>query len=75
MKRTLTHNLIHDQWDNRWKCECGYTLGDGHAALYAPCPLSAAPITYPEVRTTKKKGKPNDSKRRSSKGSNRKTVR
>jgi hypothetical protein len=37
--RVLSHQLtLHS---GRWKCACGYTLGDGHEALYAPCPKPA----------------------------------
>ena len=39
-KRKLTHRLVHDKESDRWKCKCGYTLGDGHAKLYARCRLA-----------------------------------
>jgi len=39
-QRKLTHALIYDKRADRWQCACGYTLGDGHDALYALCPMS-----------------------------------
>ena len=39
-QRSLTHSLIYNGKTNHWQCACGYTLGDGHHALYALCPLS-----------------------------------
>lgn len=34
----LTHALLYEA--NRWRCKCGYVMGDGHDKLYALCPLS-----------------------------------
>lgn len=45
--RELTHALIYNKETGRWSCKCGYVLGakihdprgEGHAALYARCPM------------------------------------
>jgi hypothetical protein len=49
IKRNLTHSLIYSARADRWKCKCGYTLGDGHAQLYARCKL-AQPEAYHEFK-------------------------
>jgi hypothetical protein len=38
--RRLTHKLEYHRKADRWRCECGYELGTGHAKLYATCPLA-----------------------------------
>lgn len=35
--RVLQHKLQYIVSSGRWKCRCGYILGDGHKGLYGPC--------------------------------------
>lgn len=39
LKRAHSHDLRLDA-SRRWRCQCGYALGDGRAKFLAPCPLA-----------------------------------
>src|SRR5262245_20656271 len=46
--RRLTHKLVCGG-DHRWRCACGFTLGEGgHEALYARCKLFKGETAYAE---------------------------
>jgi hypothetical protein len=58
----ITHRLKYLPREDRWRCSCGYTLGDGRKAFLAPCPavlLEPEPEpekqAYPENRITSKR--------------------
>lgn len=54
------HTIKYDRFTDRYRCECGYTLGDGREAFLAPCPAKkraaakAAKAVLSKPPTTKK---------------------
>jgi acetone carboxylase gamma subunit len=43
LKPQTTHKLVFDNANvrnRRWRCACGYTLGDGREQFLARCPLT-----------------------------------
>jgi len=39
LERAHDHDLKLDSRDKRWRCACGYALGDGREKFLARCPL------------------------------------
>ena len=57
LESATSHTLKHDPFTSRWRCKCGYTLGDGREAFLAPCPMAkkAKPTPNKRRKATKKK--------------------
>jgi hypothetical protein len=48
------HKIVHDPMTHRWKCPCGYTLGDGRERYMAACPITAMVATRAKRRNAKR---------------------